>query len=329
MITIKEIAKMANVSSTTVSRVLNNSGYVSDPVRQRILNVIKETGYVPSEHAKSLRTKKTKVIGVVLPRMGTETSSRLINGMSEELAKHEYQILLANTNLEREKEIVYLRLLKSRQVDGIVLLATNINEELLSEIKQLNIPFVAVGQDIPGVSTVVNDDYHAAKEIIKLFVEKGHSKIAFIGVDESDRSVGYLRKQGYLDAMEDYKLPVEKEWVQKGIFNIESGYEAMKRIMEKSFIAPTAVFAVTDRLAVGAMRYLKENGYSIPQEMALVGIGASELSMYVTPSLTTIDFLYERAGKEVASLILQQISGKDTGQKKIQLNYRLLVRDSI
>jgi LacI family sucrose operon transcriptional repressor len=327
--TIKDIAEMANVSRTTVSRVLNNSGYVSEEVRKRILKIIEETGYVPSEHAKSLRTKRTKVIGVILPKISTETSSRLVSGIDEVLAEKGYQILLANTNLEKEKEIEYINLLKVRQVDGIILVATNINDDLVRVIHQLNIPLVVVGQEIPGVSNVLYDDYNVAREITSLFIKRGHKKIAFIGVDESDRAVGYLRKKGYLDVMAEHGLPVENEWVQKGVFDIESGYEAMKRIMENAKNRPTATFAVTDRLAIGAMKYLKEKGYSLPEEMALAGIGASEISNYVTPTLTTVDYLNKEAGREAAKLILNNILQNDKSIKKITLNYRLLIRDSI
>ncbi|MDQ0163170.1 LacI family DNA-binding transcriptional regulator [Aeribacillus alveayuensis] len=329
MPTIKDIAEMANVSRTTVSRVLNNSGYVSDEVRKRILKIIEETGYVPSEHAKSLRTKKTKAIGVILPKISTETSSRLVSGIDEVLAEKGYQILLANTNLNKEKEIEFINLLKSRQVDGIILTATNINDELINEIKRVSMPFVVIGQEIPGVSNVLYDDYHAARAIISLFIEKGHQKIAFIGVDESDRAVGYWRKKGYLDVMKEHGYSVEPEWVQKGIFDIQSGYDAMKRIMEQSKIRPTATFAVTDRLAIGAMQYLKEKGYAIPADMALAGIGASEISHYVSPSLTTVDYLNEEAGKAAAKLILDKILKNDSSIKKITLNYRLLIRDSV
>ncbi|MDQ0337398.1 LacI family sucrose operon transcriptional repressor [Caldalkalibacillus uzonensis] len=329
MPTIKDIAEMANVSRTTVSRVLNNSGYVSEEVRKRILKIIEETGYVPNEHAKSLRTKQTKVIGVILPKISTETSSRLVSGIDEVLAKEGYQILLANTNLQKEKEIESINLLKVRQVDGIILTATNINRELVREINQLNIPFVVIGQEIPGVSNVLYDDYHAAREITTMFIEKGHKKIAFIGVDESDRAVGYWRKKGYLDVMAEHGFAVEEAWVQKGVFDIQSGYEAMKRILEHAKNRPTAIFAVTDRLAIGAMQYMKEKGFSIPKEIVVAGIGASELSKYVTPTLTTVDYQNENAGREAAKLILNHIIKKDQSTKKIILDYRLIIRDSV
>lgn len=320
---------MANVSRTTVSRVINHSPNVSEVARKRVLKAIEETGYIPSEQAKSLRTKKTKVIGVILPTISTETSSKLVSGMDEVLVQHGYQILLANTNLQMEKEIEYLQLLKVRQVDGIILAATNVDDRLIKEIHQLKKPTVVIGQEIPGVSNVLYDDYHAAKDLVSLMIEKGHNKIAFIGVDESDVAVGILRKKGYLDAMKENGFAIEDQWIQKGIFNIESGYVAMKEIMNTSKSVPTAVFAVTDRLALGAVQYLKEIGLSIPEDMAIAGIGASELSKYVSPALTTVDYLNRQAGRVAAELILEEIEQEENSMKKVVLDYRLIERNSL
>lgn len=155
LVTILDIAKMANVSRTTVSRVINNSGYVSEEVRERVMKVIKDTGYVPSQQAKSLRTKETKVIGVILPRISTETASKIVAGIDEVLSKEGYQILLATTNLQVEKEIEYLRLLVNRHVDGIIFVATNILPEVVEEIKQVQVPIIVVGQNMPDVSSVL------------------------------------------------------------------------------------------------------------------------------------------------------------------------------
>lgn len=328
MATIKEIAERASVSRTTVSRVINNSGYVSEDAKSRVLKAIEETGYIPSEYAKSLRTKKTKVIGVILPKISTETSSRLVKGLDEVFAKEGYQILLTNTNLDPEKEIEYLRLLKSRHVDGIILSATIINEPLVEEINQLNIPFVTVGQHISGISNVLFDDYQASKDMVHLMIKKGYKEIAFIGVDEEDHSVGYLRKMGYLDAMKENNLPVEESWVQKGIFDVDSGYHCMSQIMKFSKQNPVAVLAVTDRLAIGAMQYIKEAGLSIPDEIAIAGMGDSELSRFISPPLTTIDFSMEYVGSEAAGLLLEQINGSNTEEIR-KIKYRLIERSSI
>lgn len=328
LITIKDIAVMANVSRTTVSRALNNSGYVSEEARERIDKVIEETGYMPSEQAKSLRTKKTKVIGVILPTIQTETSSKIVSGIDTVLSKDGYQILLANTNLDKEKEIEYLNLLKVRQVDGIILIATNTETPLIKKIQELKIPVVIIGQEIEGITSVSYDDYHASRELTAFLLNKGHRRIAFIGVNETDRAVGYLRKKGFFDEMEANDMPVESDWVQEGVFDIESGHNAMNRIMTNAVKIPTATFAVTDRLAIGAISYLKNSGLNVPADMAIVSIGASEISQYVDPSLTTIDYHNEKAGREAAKQILSLISSGNSIEKII-LDYRLIIRDSV
>lgn len=328
MTTINDIAKMANVSRTTVSRALNNSGYVSEDVRKKIMSIVEETGYMPSVSAKSLRTKRSGVIGIILPRISTETASRLVNGINDVLSKQGFQILLTDTELQKDKEIEYIRLLKSRQVDGIILSATNINDDLLHTIQDVGLPFVSLGQYFPNVTSVLYDDYAASTDVTNMLVQKGYEKISFIGVGEGDPSVGLERKNAYLDTMNKHNLKVEDHWIEQGDFSIESGYEAMKRILQNAEKKPNALFAVTDRMAIGAMEYLKEQGYRIPEDMAITGIGASDMSKYVTPSLTTVDYFNKEAGEEAARALLGQLQGKNTS-KKIKNSYRLILRDSV
>lgn len=328
MITIKEIAQLANVSSSTVSRVLNN-GYVSEAVRKRVLQIIEETGYVPSEHAKSLRTNETRVIGVILPRLSTETSSRIVNALNDELAANNYQIILTNTNLDPKKEIENMQLLRSRRVDGIILLATNVRQELVDAIQRLPIPMIALGQDIAGIPVVVNADYQAAKEMTAYLLTKGHERIAFIGVPHTDEAVGIRRQKGFQDALTEQGLKTEKAWMAEANFDFKSGYAAMEKIWQARSEKPTAVFAVTDKIAVGAMQYLKEQQIRIPEDVAIAGTGNSNISKYVTPALTTIDYLNEQSGKKAAALILEQIKNKHKPAEKVSMTYRLIKRDSV
>lgn len=328
MTTIKDVAKRAGVSRTTVSRVLNDNGYVSQEAREQVLKAVQEMGYIPSAHAKTMRTKRSDVIGVILPRISTETASRVVNGIEQEFADNGYQILLTNTQLKPEKEIENIKLLKSRQVDGIILLATNRNQDLLNTIKETSIPFVALGQELEGITSVVYDDYNAAYSITESLISKGHQHIGFIGVQESDHAVGVLRKQGFVDCMVNHNLTIDENWIQCGNFTFESGYEAAKQLTT-STPSPTAIFAVTDRMAIGALGYLKEMNIKVPEEMAIYGIGASDLSKHVTPTLSTVDYFNEDAGRQTAQLILDQLKGKILDNKKIKLNYRLIERDSV
>lgn len=328
MITIRQIAKIANVSRSTVSRVLNNSGYVNESTRKKVLQVIEETGYIPSEQAKSFRTKKTKVIGVILPTIQTETSGKIVSGIDDILFKNGYQILLANTNLDSKRELEFLELLTARRVEGIILIATNTSPTLVEKIQKLGIPVVVIGQEIDGVPNILFDDYNSAREVVSHLISKGHSKISIITVDEKDVAVGYNRFKGYLDACSESGLEIKDHWIQKGIFNIQSGYEAMQRIMEKPD-RPTAVFAVTDRLAFGAMKYLKNNGYEIPRDFAVVSIGSSEMSEYIDPQLTTVDYNRVEAGKKAAEELLSIIAEEKRQGDKIILHYQLIERKSV
>ncbi|RDW19765.1 LacI family DNA-binding transcriptional regulator [Oceanobacillus chungangensis] len=331
MVTIKDIAEMAKVSKSTVSRVLNNSGYVSEDARMRVEKVVEQTNYTPSQHAKSLRTKKTKIVGVILPTIQTETSSKIVTGLGREFSKLGYEILLANTNLNKEKEFEYLDLLKVRGVDGIVLIATNTEPKLLEKIKEINIPLVMVGQAAEGMMSVTYDDYHASRELTSLLIDKGHERIAFIGVDETDQAVG-MRKKGFLQEMAAHQLEVSETWLEKGIFDIDSGYDAMEKILSNSRRSPnkipTALIAVTDRLAMGAMSYLKKQGMRVPEDMAIAGFGASEFAQYLDPPLTTVDYQNEKAGEEAAIQLINCMHSKNHTEK-IVLDYRLIERTSI
>jgi len=329
MITIRKIAALANVSRSTVSRVLNESGYVNEDTRKKVLEVIKETGYIPSEQAKSFRTKKTKVIGVIIPTIQTETSSKIVSGIDQELSKNGFQILLANTNLDRSREIEFLELLTARRVEGIILIGTNTSPVLVKNIHRIGLPVVVIGQEIEGVTSVLFDDYHAARDIIRHILSKGHQKIGLIGVSEEDTSVGFQRLHGYLDELEANKIKGEKHWIQQGIFDINSGFEAMKKILQGSNQQPTAVFAVTDRLAFGALKYLKTQNFRIPEDFAIVSIGASEMTEHIEPQITTIDYDRISAGKTAAQELLALIQDKDRPNNHIILPYTLIQRESV
>ncbi len=327
MTTINDIAKLAGVSRSTVSRFLNKSGYVSEEAKENIKAVIEETGYMPSQSAKSLRTNKTSVIGVILPKISTETASRVMSGINRELEKYDYQPLLADTGLDKEKELRYLALLQSRNVDGIIVLGTNTDDKMAEAIKRLRIPVIVVGQEFDEIPCIVYPDYEATCEAIEYMIEKGRRKIGFIGVPESDPAVGIVRKKAYVDTLMKHQLMLDKKHVQIGDFSIQSGYNAMQRIWKDSEEIDS-VFVVTDRMAVGAVKFLKEKNIVIPEQFAIATTGASSLAEYIDPSLTTVDFLNEQAGEKAATLIMQLISGEKVNEKLVH-TYRLLKRNSV
>ena len=192
---INEIAKLSGVSRATVSRYLND-GYVSEEKKEKIRKVIEETGYQPSSQAQMLRTKKTRLVGVILPKINSDTVSRMVAGISDVLAKNGYQLLLANTNNSVEEELKYLNLFKDNQVDGIVFIATIFTARHKKLLKECRVPVVILGQHLDGYSCVYHDDFHASREVTQLLLEKGRT-VGFIGVTTKDEAAGLGRKKGF------------------------------------------------------------------------------------------------------------------------------------
>lgn len=325
-----DIAKLAGVSKSTVSRYLNN-GYVGAESRKKIKAVLDETGFKPQRHAKGMRTKKTNLIGVIVPKISTETPPRVVEGITEIISPNGYDLLIANTNLSIEKEIEYLRIFKNNQVDGIVFMATKITEKHIEVMDSLEVPIVVVAQRIENYPSVFHDDYSAAKEVTNYLLKKGHKNIGFIGVYEEDISVGLYRKCGYIDGLKENNIEVKNENIKIGVFSQESGYKLAKELMSNED-KPTAIFAVTDNLAIGAIEYLKESGYEIPKDIAIVGMGDSRMSAVITPKLTTIHYHYKTSGRTAAEIMMELLSEKDKSEKNIKnikLPYRFIERDSV
>ena len=330
-LTIKEIAKMAGVSKSTVSRVINDSEHVSDQAREKVKEVIRETGFVPNSLAKNLKRNKTDTIGVVLPKINTSTFSSAVEGISNVMYQKGYNLLLTNTKMNLKDEITYLKLLKEKRVRGIIFFATEITEQHIDFFKKIDIPVVIVGQDSSQVldqPCVIQDDFNAARSIVNYLVEHGHQKIAYIGVKENDVAVGQLRKRAYLKVLAENSLEIYENYIYQGNFEIESGYQGMKRIIESSDSLPTAVFAATDRLALGAIKFLKDKKYRVPADISVVGIGNSDISSWVVPEITTINYDHLKTGERASEILLNNLEAR-TEKKKEVMKYQIIERNSV
>ena len=322
---INEIAKLAGVSRTTVSRYLND-GYVSEEKKEKIRKVIQETGYQPSAQAQMLRTKKTKLVGVVLPKINSDTISREVAGISDVLTKKGYQIILANTNNDIEEELKSLSLFRDNQVDGVVFIATMFTRKHKQMLKEYKVPIVILGQHLDGYPCIYQDDHKAAFQVTEKLAEKG-KKFAYIGVTDKDEAVGACRKKGFMDAIHKAKLEVVPERMKIGSFTMDSGYEMAKELFEEEPSIDSLVCA-TDTMAVGAMTYLKEIGLRIPEDVQIAGIGDGVPGKIVEPKLTTVHFYYKTSGMEAAAMLADLIEN-DTGiSKEIKMGCELVERES-
>lgn len=324
---ISDIAKMAGVSPAAVSRYLNQ-GYISEEKKEAIRRVIAQTGYTPSKQAQTLRTKRTKVIGVVIPKIDSESISRIVAGISCELNEAGYQLLLANTENNTDQELTYLRTFRQNNVDGIILIATMLTPKHKALLKSLTIPVVVLGQKTDLASCIYHDDYHAAYDLTKYLIEKGRTHIGYIGVTLKDIAVGTDRRNGFLDCMKDHNLLVSEEQLAIGAFDMENGYDNA-RLIRKKKPETDAFLCATDTIAIGAMKYLHEFGVKIPEEIAVCGFGNGKTAAVVTPSLTTIHYYYRTSGIEGARMLLEKLQGKNVPLKTIMLGYEIIEHDSV
>lgn len=266
IMTIKEIARLANVSSAAVSRYLNG-GYISEEKRAQIKKVIEETGYHPSAQARTLRTKRASLIGVVVPKINSESISRVTEGIGNVLAARGYQMLLASTDNNAKKEIEYLHLFEKYPVDGIILIGTMITAEHRRFLKNAQIPVVVTGQNTKYANCVYHDDYGAGKAMGKLAASlSGKNKhIAYIGVTREDKAAGAAREDGFRAGLRAEGRELEEKDVRISAFRAEAGYEAALSLLDEETDIDV-ISCATDTIAAGAIRALRDRGIRLAQD---------------------------------------------------------------
>ena len=323
-VNINEIATLAGVSRATVSRYLNH-GYVSEQKRDAIARVIRETGYVPSSHAQTLRTGRSHLVGVVIPKINSESVSRMVAGITDVLEESGYHVVLANTDNDDEAEIQYLRVLADRKVDGIILIATVLDDAHLSTLAELPVPSVILGQRAPGISCVYFDDYQASYDLTQgLYGSCDHP--AHLGVTDLDEAAGRQRLQAFIDAMEAEGVSRKDMLIEHGQFSIESGRAMAARVL-RDHPEVNAMVCATDSIAAGALAALRDAGKRVPQDVQVTRNGDSEISRAVFPTLTTAHYHYRTSGREAARLLLAAMGG-DAKPHELRMGYQLLLRES-
>lgn len=322
---ISEIAKLAGVSKAAVSRYLND-GYLSEEKKQAIAKVIAETGYRPMIQAQSLRTRKTRIIGVVLPKISSFSISTILAGIESVLEKQGFQILLADSHNDPERELESLRLFAHQRVDGVILIATVLTAAHRALLRRMG-PVVVVGQRLRGVNCVYHDDYNAFYEMTKLVLAKGCRRLGYIGALPKDVAVGAERSRAWADALTAAGMADQAGNTVVAEFSIASGREKARELWEK-FGPLDGVICATDSMAVGALQYLRSQGVRVPGQTLLTGQGASNISEATTPTITTIRYFYEESGTSAARLLLEQLETPDLPAKEIKLGYTLVEQDS-
>lgn len=319
---IAEIAKQAGVSSAAVSRYFNN-GYISEEKREQIRKVVEETGYRPSVQAQTLRTKKTKMIGVIVPKVASASIGRVVEGILSVLNECGYQMLLAITQNEPKKELEYLDAFNDKQVDGVVLVATVLTPEHKRVLKNMPVPAVIVGQQLSGCCCIYHDDYHGSYELTKLLIERGRKKLGYIGAIPQDKAVGEQRCKGFQDAVRDMGIESCASNCVVAAFSVASGYEKAGELLDKCGELDGIVCA-TDTMAAGAVKYLQEQGIVVPAQVLVAGQGDSDMARVMNPPLMTVHYSYERSGEMAANMLMEILHQGGTDLREVKLGYYIV-----
>jgi len=314
-ITIKDVAKQAAVSTATVSRVFNNTGPVDEETRQRVLDVSKELRYTPNAAGRSLSTKRTDALGLLLPDIYGEFFSEVIRGADQTAQQNRYHLLVSSSHNHREEIEAALRVMSGR-VDGLIIMSPQIDAQTLKSNLPLNLPVVLLNCFVDGVSfdSLNIDNFGGASQMTRHLIQHGHQRIAII-----KGNVGNLdadeRFRGYRQALLENHLPASDAAEISGSFSEESGYAAVKKILALT-PRPTAIFASNDSMAIGALGALRELGVVIPSEMALVGFDDIPIARFLSPSLTSIRVSISELGAMAIQKLVHAIREKNHHAKQ-------------
>jgi DNA-binding LacI/PurR family transcriptional regulator len=310
--TIEHVAQLAEVSKATVSRVLNDSPKVTEQTRERVMKAIKESGYYPSATARRLTTNKAETIGLIIPApqdktFGNPFYTEILRGFTHQAKIEGYDLLL----FINEYQFNYSQLFHDRRVDGLLLVGVNRNDKGVIQLSKNKFPYILTGKvDYREANYVDADNRGGAYQAVSYLVNLGHKRIGYLG-GSFDFVFNQERFEGYLQS----------------INTEESGYEAMRKLLESSSI-PTAVFVANDLDAIGAMKAVKEKGLRIPEDISLIGFDDIQLTSYTEPTLTTVRQPIYEMGTTAISLLVQLIEGKKEEPLKVELPTQLIIRES-
>lgn len=328
-VTIYDVAREANVSMATVSRVVNGNPNVKPATRKKVMEVIDRLGYRPNAVARGLASKKTTTVGVIIPDISSTFFAELARGIEDIATMYKYNIILSNSDQNIEKELHLLNTMLGKQVDGIVFMGGNITSEHVEEFEKSPVPIVLAGSiEETGKIPSVNINYEqAAFDVTKSFIEKGHKDAAIV--------VGPLREPinqekklaGYKRALEEAEVIFRDELVVEGDYTYDSGIEAFEKLLEAD-PRPTAIFAGSDEMALGIVHGAEDKGYNIPEDFEVISSDNTRLALMVRPQLTSVvQPLYDIGA--VAMRLLTKLMNKETVDEQIVvLPHRIEERSS-
>jgi len=311
-----------------VSRVLSGKPYVSDALRQRVLETIQELDYRPSRVARSLRVQRSSIIGLIISDIQNPFFTSVVRAVEDVAQQRGYAVFLCNSDEDVDKELTYIELMLAEQVAGMIVSPTASSNEVYRRLVEQRVPVVAIDRRVDGVpmDTVVSDNVQAACAVVSHLIENGYRRIgAILGIP--DASTGAERYQGYVTALAHYGMPLLPELVRSGLPRSQNGYELTLDLLAQSQ-PPDAIFTGNNLLTIGALRAIHEVGLGIPDDVALAGFDEMDWMFLVKPALTVVMQPAYEMGQRAAELLLERIVDPDRAPQAVVLQPTVKVRES-
>lgn len=328
-VTIYDVAREANVSMATVSRVVNGNQNVKPSTRKKVLEVIERLEYRPNAVARGLASKKTTTVGVIIPDISNNLYAELARGIEDIATMYKYNIILANSDQNEDKELTLLDAMLAKQVDGIVMMSDKVTENIQKAIDASPVPIVLAGSvdEIKEMPSVNIDYAQAAYEAVKMLIDNGHTKIAFVSGPQSFTITKY-KLQAYKKALADAGIEVDGRYIVEEEGHYDSGMAAFDELNDLSEDAPTAYFAGSDELAIGLIHAAQDAGKAIPDDIEIISFENSKLARMVRPQLTSIVLPLYDIGAVSMRYLTKLLNKEKVEETSIILPHRIEVRDS-
>ncbi|OMF63386.1 LacI family transcriptional regulator [Paenibacillus sp. FSL R5-0490] len=328
--TIKDVAKKANVSIATVSRILNGQGGYSEKTKSKVLKVIEELGYQPNAVARGLINKRTHTIGVLFPKLSSSLVTDLLDGIEKAANDNGSSVIVCHTESNGEKTMKYLQLLIEKRVDGIIFASEILKDEYYQFVTKTRMPMILLSTESYAypVPFVKVNDFHAAYAAAKYLIEKGHTRIGMISGNKDDIIAGVPRIEGFKKALSDHNIPLDSENIvfSRG-FTFPYGVEGLKSLV-KQFPDVTAIFAASDEMAIGALSAAYQMGINVPDEISVIGYDNLNLAEMSTPPLTTVGQPLAKMGEAAAEMLFSILETGDTPESRI-MQHKIIERMSV
>jgi len=328
--TIKDVAKKANVSTATVSRILNGLPGYSEETKKRVLKVIEELGYQPNAVARGLVSRKTKTLGVLLPNVSSLFAAEILNGIEDTAHESDHSVIVCNTDSNGIRTMKYLQVLNEKRVDGIIFTSEVLKKEYYDAMIEMNIPIVLISTasyryPLPYVKV---DDKHAAYSATEFLIKNGHERIAMISGTKDDPIAGVPRVEGYKQALRDYGLVVDEQRITYGIdFGYKTGMMGMEQIINEMQDI-SAVFAASDEIAIGALSVANKRGWKVPDDISIIGYDNLKVAEMSIPPLTTVAQPLYEMGKIATKMLFKMINTGQTVESRI-IPHKIIERQSV